>query len=183
MDRMIQLMQHQIDVLEQTKEIYVPIHGYETKYTISNLGNVKSMLTGVVLKPHIKNGYLAVNLYNGKPKHYYVHRLVANAFLDNKNGLSEVNHKDCNKFNNCVDNLEWCDRKANLLHSYIHGKKRKGENHGMHKLTIEQVNSIRCEYVKGSRDHSLHALGKKYGVSWCTIQAIVTNKHWVNVNG
>ena len=91
---MKQLMQHQIDVLEQTKEIYVPIHGYETKYTISNLGNVKSMLTGVVLKPHIKNGYLAVNLYNGKPKHYYVHRLVANAFLDNKNGLSEVNHKD-----------------------------------------------------------------------------------------
>ena len=56
--------------------------------------------------------------------------------------------------------------------------KRQGEQHGCHKLTEQEVLKIRKEYVKNDKEHSLHALGRKYGVSWCTIQAIVTGRLW-----
>lgn len=64
------------------------------------------------------NGYNFVNLCkNNKAKHFDIHRLVATAFLPNPNKLFEVNHKDGNKQNNSVDNLEWCDREYNLKHA------------------------------------------------------------------
>lgn len=78
-------------------------------YYVSNLGQVKNK-HGRILKPAIRNGYCRVYL---KDKWYPVHRLVAMAFIPNPDGLPEVNHKDFNKFNNCVDNLEWCTRKYN----------------------------------------------------------------------
>jgi hypothetical protein len=62
----------------------------------------------------ITHGYLSVMLYkNGKPKNYKIHRLVAQAFLSNPEGLPEVNHKDEDKTNNHVNNLEWCTHKYN----------------------------------------------------------------------
>ena len=66
------------------------------------------------LKKDKNSGYLRITLTkNGKHYHKLVHRLVAQAFIPNPNNLSQVNHKDENKLNNCVDNLEWCDRKYN----------------------------------------------------------------------
>lgn len=99
------------------------IKGYEGNYKIDDKGNVYSCFhnTGVtsnVLKPFVKNGYLAVNLYEfGVCKHYYVHRLVAEAFVDNPNNYKCVNHIDCNKKNNNFDNLEWCSQKHNIIES------------------------------------------------------------------
>ena len=59
-------------------------------------------------------GYLQVILYkDGKVKHYGVHRLIAEAYIPNPNNLPQVNHKDENKTNNCLQNLEWCDAKYN----------------------------------------------------------------------
>lgn len=161
-----------------------PISGFEGLYEVSTTGEVRSMITTSsrrkgTIKPHVKNGYLAITLYSkGKLKHFYIHRLVANAFIPTQEGKKEVNHIDCNKFNNCVENLEWCNRKQNLKHSYDNGLKRQGENHGGHKLTEAEVLQIRKEYVKGDKEHSLHALGKKYGVNWCTIQAIIKRRLW-----
>lgn len=100
------------------EEIWKDKKDYEGLYQTSNLGRVKSFKFGKerILKPGTdKNGYLLVNLCkNGKVKTFKVHRLVAEAFLPNPDNLPEVNHKDENKQNNVVSNLEWCDRKYNI---------------------------------------------------------------------
>ena len=96
------------------------IEGYKGKYQVSNTGKVKSLNynhTGKerILKAYVSGqGYLKVKLYqDGKIKHCYVHRLVAVAFLENPEGYTEVNHKDEDKTNNCVENLEYCSRSYN----------------------------------------------------------------------
>ena len=99
------------------EEIWCPIKGYEGIYEVSDQGRVRSMKFGKerILKPgKIQNGYLKVNLWkNGEMKQCKVHRLVAQTFIPNPQNLTEVNHKDENKTNNSVQNLEWCDRKYN----------------------------------------------------------------------
>lgn len=101
-------------------EEWMPVAGFEGLYEISNFGNVKSLCAGrwgytIMRKPvPDKDGYLTVNLKkNGKYKSAKIHRLVAQAFLENPNDFPEVNHKDEDKTNNRVDNLEWCTRKYN----------------------------------------------------------------------
>lgn len=96
------------------EEIWKNIEGFEGLYQISNYGNVKSLKYGKerILKPRKdKDGYLRVGLYiNGKGKDYTIHRLVALYFiLNNDLFKTQINHKDENKENNNVNNLEWCD--------------------------------------------------------------------------
>lgn len=97
-------------------EEWLPIEGYEN-YQVSNLGRVKSLKYGkekILSQCRLKNGYLYVVLCkNGKMKGFRVHRLVAMAFLENPNNYTCINHKDEDKTNNCVDNLEWCTQKYN----------------------------------------------------------------------
>lgn len=105
----------------KTDEQWRPIKGYEGLYAVSNLGRVKSLsykCTGVekIMKP-MKNGggYLQVGLYkDGKRKILSVHRLVATAFIPNPLELPEINHRNEDKTNNVVSNIEWCDRRYNL---------------------------------------------------------------------
>lgn len=95
-------------------EIWREIKGYEGCYSISNLGNVKNIITGKILNPALKrNGYLSVDLRYGRSKTVSIHRLVAEAFIPNPLGLPYVNHKDEFKTNNKVENLEWCTAKYN----------------------------------------------------------------------
>lgn len=101
------------------EEVWKNIEGYDD-YQVSNLGRVKSTQyhNGTyerLLKPcKDKYCYLSVRLYkNGKGKMNKVHRLVAQAFLDNPDNLPFINHRDECKTNNVVENLEWCDRKYN----------------------------------------------------------------------
>ena len=107
-------------------EIWKPIEGYEGLYEVSSLGNVRSLGNGnstcslrkrtkVLYQGKHRLGYKNVSLCkNSKPKMHYVHRLVATAFIPNPNNLPEVNHKDEDKTNNCVENLEWCTREYNI---------------------------------------------------------------------
>lgn len=120
----IKLYKHQADELEATKNMNkVAIKDYEGFYEIDNEGNVYSLLTTTSrrkgkIKPHIKNGYLAVNLYkDGKCKHYYIHRLVAMAFIPNPSNKPFINHIDCDTKNNSVENLEWCTQSENILYA------------------------------------------------------------------
>lgn len=95
-------------------EIWKPIAGYEGMYEISNFGRVKSIprngtFGGIMNQSPDKDGYMRITLQkNKKQKRYGVHRLVAMAFIENDNptGKPLVNHKDFNRANNCVDNLE-----------------------------------------------------------------------------
>ena len=100
------------------EEIWKDKKDYEGHYQVSNFGKVKSIKFGkeIILKLNKdKDGYLQVTLCkNNIKKVYKVHRLVAQAFLDNPYNLSQVNHKDEDKTNNNVDNLEWCDRLYNV---------------------------------------------------------------------
>lgn len=91
------------------------VKGYEGLYAVMSCGKVWSYQRQKFLEPfNNARGYLKVGLYkNGKVKHFYVHRLVTDAYLPNPDNLPQVNHKDENKANNCLQNLELCDSKYN----------------------------------------------------------------------
>ena len=110
-------------------EVFLDIPGYEKLYQISNFGNIKNIKTGRILRPFKdKDGYLQVDLFkNGIKKRAVVHRLVAQSFIPNLTNLPQVNHKDEDKTNNFVDNLEWCDNKYNI--NYGTRTKRSAESH------------------------------------------------------
>ena len=92
-------------------------------YQISNTGKVKGLKRNKILKPILqRSGYYYVDLQR---KRRLVHRLVAEAFIDNPDNLPEVNHKDEDKVNNSVENLEWCDSKYNA--NYGTRNKRRGK--------------------------------------------------------
>lgn len=115
--------------IEYLNEIWKDIKGYEGIYQVSNFGRIRNIVTGKPIKLiRLKNGYFQVNLcVNGKPKPFYVHRLVAIAFIPNPNNYKYVNHKDENPANNCASNLEWCTHKYNC--NYGTRNKRLSENH------------------------------------------------------
>lgn len=93
-------------------------------YLISTNGEIYSLHRNkLIAQATTKKGYLQVKLYTNKqPYNLLVHRLVALTYLPNPDNLTDVNHKDCNKANNHVDNLEWCTHSDNLKHAYINGR-------------------------------------------------------------
>ena len=101
------------------EEIWKDIKGYEGLYQVSNLGRIYSIprfgTKGGILKQFTNgHGYATVSLFKDKClKTYLVHRIVGNHFLENPNNLPQLNHKDENRKNSCVTNLEWCTCKYN----------------------------------------------------------------------
>ena len=179
-------------MIEEWKEI----KGNREIYEISSFGNVRTKdrigARGYYCKGHdIKqsvnsNGYLRVALnIDGQSKYYFVHRLVAENFLNKVSGKNFVNHIDGNKKNNKIDNLEWCTRSENEKHAWKNGLKNKdmvshkGENHGMHKLTNEQVEFIRNNHKPYDKEFGSIPLALKFNVSPQTITDIVHNRTWI----
>lgn len=110
------------------QEIWKSIKGYEGLYEISNFGNVKSLRNNKILKT-IGSEYKQVRIYKNKiPKTIAIHRLVADAFIKNPNNYLCVNHKDENKMNNSVDNLEWCTKKYNCNYGKRNEKMSKSKS-------------------------------------------------------
>lgn len=143
---------------------------YNGKYDVSsdgeifsNVGTRKRMIGKVG-----NNGYRMVVLtVDGKKLYPMVHRLVAEVFIPNPKNLREVNHKDGNKLNNSVDNLEWVTTRENQLHARDMGLKTKC------KINKEIANMIRAD-VGTHRE-----LAKKYGLKKTQIGLIRQNKRWV----
>ena len=110
-------------------------------------------------------------------RRYMVHRLVAEAFIDNPYDLPQVNHKDENPKNNNVNNLEWCTREYNVNYG---GRiaRVSGENNSQHKLTEQQVIEVRNTYIRGSKDFNQEKLAEKYGVTRRVIHDIVYFHKW-----
>lgn len=101
--------------------VWVVVSGYGRKYEVSRDGNVRNVVTGRTLVPSIsKTGYLFVKM--DRPdlprKNALIHRLVAEAFIPNPQKKTQVNHRDGDKKNNCVENLEWVTPAENIRHSF-----------------------------------------------------------------
>lgn len=185
-------------------EVWKPVKGYEDLYEVSNYGRVRSVdhYTTVVQKSRTYNifrkgqvltpkprhhGYLAVPLY-GRGGHatrnmrsFSVHRLVAEAFVENPNGYTEVNHKDEDKTNNRAENLEWCTRQYNTTYGTCQSRRvRKGADNPRSKAVnqytrdgelvrrFESVNEIRrCGFSVGNVWKCLNGkYSHAYGYVW-----------------
>ena len=142
------------------REEWRDIKGYEGLYQISNLGRVHSYYKRDILEPKEDKGYLRVGLYkNGKRKPYSIHRLVAEAFIPNPNNYPQVNHKDEDKSNNRVSNLEWCTAKYNInygTHNKRMSESRKGSKHT--EDSKNKISNTRKEkgLSKGSKNPKAH---------------------------
>lgn len=122
---------------EKITSLNSPFEGYR----ITSFGRVIGKRFNKELKYSTDDiGYKRVRLYsNGKPSDIRVHRLVAEHFLENENSLPMVNHKDGNKFNAHIDNLEWVDAKENAVHASKTGLLKKGEEHHSSRFLEEEV--------------------------------------------
>lgn len=98
------------------------VKGFEGLYQITDDGRVYSVRRGIYLKPkRDKDGYLQVNLYKDKKQYTKkIHRLTGEAFLDNPEGKTEINHIDCQRDNNNIANLEWVSRQENVSKQRTH---------------------------------------------------------------
>lgn len=143
-------------------EIWKDIPDYEGFYQVSNFGRVRSVSRdvycrkggkrshkGKILKPRLRNSYLAVNIHVlGASIHQNIHVFVAQAFIEERPEKHQVNHIDGNKLNNHVDNLEYCSPSENSKHANAIGLCGRGENRHNAKLKNSEVIKIR-EMVKG----------------------------------
>jgi hypothetical protein len=183
--------------LTQSKEIWLPIPGYEGIYSVSNLGQVRRdkggrrTYAGRLLKPSTdKDGYLRVDLYFDKiPKHFHVHKLVTLAFLGLRPLKYVVNHKDTNKKNNRVENLEYVTDRQNKDHAKEHGLYRapsvpydhlkRGSQINTARLTEVDIPVIRNLLKKGWKHREI---AKQFGVTRACISFISRGEHWKHVS-
>ena len=164
-------------------EIWIPIQSENGLFSISSCARIKNNTTGKILKQSVgKTGYYQIVTKiggrNGRNRLFRVHREYAIAFIPNPHGLPQVNHKDGNKLNNHVDNLEWCTASENIKHSIKMGLHPTGSDVHTHKLTETQVMQIRELYKPYSRIYGTVRLAEQFGVSQRTISSIILRETW-----
>lgn len=146
------------------------IVGYEGEYQVSNLGRVKSFCSNKVkiLKPAFSGDYLFLYLYKKRQiKKCSIHILVAETFIPNLEDKPQVNHRDGDKQNNCVWNLEWVTPSENIRHAYKLGlaKARSDCDHPNSVLLPEQIREIRRDCIPRNPKLGFRAFAKKFNVS------------------
>lgn len=149
-------------------------------YFIDTNGDVFNK-NGRKLKPYINGSYLVVDLPigNGRYKKCTIHRLVALVFLENPLNKPQVNHKDGDKLNNNVSNLEWATRSENMKHAYnVLFNSHFGEKNTQSKLTSQQVMDIVSKRMNGV---SLESISSIYCISKSTICDIMAGRSWSHV--
>ena len=146
------------------------IKGYEGLYSITKSGKVYSHITNKFLAERInRDGYVYISLYKNKIQHNAkMHRLVVEHFIPNDIEKLVVNHKDGNKTNNHVDNLEWCTKSYNLKHAYDNGLRIPSNQHNV----LVYKNSVLIgNYV------SIHECARQLDILTSSIRKVITGKH------
>jgi hypothetical protein len=157
------------------------IKGYEGYYTINSDGVIRNV-HGKALSVHKRpDGYMQVGLTrDGKRKSYLTHRLIAEAFVSNDEGLTEVNHMNGDKADNRIENLEWCSRAQNTKHAYDTGLRKVGKgNIKGHKLVESDVSLMKALFKAGSGNQLLATL---FGIHSNTVSNIRNNHKWAHVS-
>lgn len=167
--------------VEELKNVYPCVyHGYFVSpngFVFDRFGNLLKGRIG-------KSGYVGTNIWkDGKAVYKSFHRMIAESILPNPDNLPFINHKDGNKRNNRLENLEWCTRAHNTKHAYDTGLEKKmcGEDHHAHKLNNDAVRDIRKNYVKGSKKLGAGYFSKKYCVDVTVIRDVANYKTWRHV--
>lgn len=154
----------------------------DSKYLVHPEGYVINGVTGKVIKDQDNGrGYRKVTLTNnGTQTQMYVHRLVSELFIDNPNGYDQVNHKDGNKSNNRVENLEWSNSFLNIRHAINSGLFLESTEYWSSKLSVDQISQIRNLSKQGVKGV---VLAKMFAVSKSTISEIKNRKRHKRLTG
>ena len=130
-------------------EIFMDIKGYEGKYQVSNLGNVRNSKGKVMKQNKDKDGYMIITLHkDGKTKTHKVHRLVLSSFKANPDNKPQVNHKDENKENNNLNNLEWCTSKENVNYGTRNERVAEKFSKPVYCITNNTIYKSSCEAAR-----------------------------------
>jgi hypothetical protein len=174
------------------KEIWIPINGFETIYSISSYGRIRrdtgsiNTFAGKIFKqPVTPCGYISVSLSNkGKRETWLLHRLVMNNFIGKCPKDKEVNHIDGNKLNNHVSNLEYITKSQNHKHAFSIGIKKaiRGSIHVNTTLNEDQVLWIRKNYKKYNRGgFNLKNIADKFNIDFRTVGNIIKRVRWGHI--
>lgn len=161
---------------------------YSNRIEVSNNGKLRNSITKYEYTLRIgKTGYYYVIVSLGSRKNrkaFKIHKAVAETFIPNVNNYPCINHKDGNKLNNRVDNLEWCTQKYNVLHAYRIGthKAISGTNNKNAKLTLEDLKYIRENYKAGDKNFGCRALAKKFNIAHQTISCAIRYKTYKDIS-
>lgn len=171
-------------------ETWRPVTTADSLYSVSNMGRIRRDVAtnrakaGRILKTPLIDGYAYVNLFDkaGKCRMCRVHRLVMEAFVGPARGR-QVNHKDFDKANNRLSNLEYVTAKGNIRHALRGGRMppQHGTNNPLAKLTDDRVLAMRRLYSTGRYRHA--DLAEMFGVSRSNVTMIVSGKAWRHVEG
>jgi hypothetical protein len=157
------------------------------KFEASTDGRIRNSKTLKIYKTCInKNGYEQVCVSIGssnKKKVFKIHRAIAETFIPNPKNKPEVNHKDGNKLNNYMLNLEWSTGSENMQHAAKTGllHPKRGVDNSWAKLSTEDVDYIREHYIPYDLVYGARALGRKFNVNKNTIVAVAKGVAYVNV--
>lgn len=160
---------------------------YSNKFRISNLGELQNIKTNTTYKKRkTEFGYHTVTVSLGSRKHKLViniHRAVAETFIPNPNNKTEVNHKDGNKLNNSVENLEWCTHRENMIHASKNGllHPATGISQGFSRLSQVDVLYIKNNYISGDKQFGSRGLARKFNCSHMVILNIIKGKTYKEI--